>query len=441
MQRVRRNPAGNLQDGGFSPRFKLLVFFFYFLLTFAAVRGWMYIIETANVYYETAAAFATMLALSTLYWFYARIAARHRQRMEEIRNSGVVPPDLTMADIEAARARLQLRRQYGDNLDFMLHGGPGLTAEMISTVLSHFTYETDIHRSGTSTYGASQEVDLEKGSDAVDEVMKIKRFSDECAVCLSDFVDGDALTALRCGHVYHRSCVTSWLVSRNLCPMCKTVAVQMTDLAAALTVPAVDTAGTMLPPPEFTALPPLPMPTPTPPRSTTTQEASNSSSNSNTISDRRWRPPITRWHSYSGPSGPVGNLFGNNSGAGRGEGGGGISSARTNSRGGVVMFEPIEDADSPRSDVSEPASAAVVHPAAGVPPTPVDVSPDSRSLTRARTSSEGPPQGGRARAGSDVVGAFRPRSLSGEPVGGGVAVARALSVNDLSDLQPMEDME
>jgi hypothetical protein len=441
MQRVRRNPAGNLQDGDFSPRLKLLAFFFYFLLTFAAVRGWMYIIKTENVYYETAAAFATMLALSTLYYFYSKVAARHRQRMEEIRNSGTAPPVLTMADIEAARMRLQLRRQYGENLDFMLHGGPGLTPETISTVLHHFTYEGAIHQTRTSEYRESQEIDLERGEAPSDRPSKIKRFSDECAVCLSDFADGDSLTALPCGHVYHRSCVTSWLVSRNLCPMCKTVAVQMTDLAAALAVPGANTASTVLSPPEFTALPPLPVPTATPPlpMGATGQELSNSSSNSNTISDRRWRPPLTRWHSYSGPSGPVGNLFGHSSSTSRGEGGGGTGSARTNSRGGVVMFEPIEDVDSPRSDVSEPALAPDVATVHRAPSPPVDVSPDGWYFTRARTGSEGPPQGGRVRSGSDVVGAFRPRSLSGEPAGGGVAVHRALSVNDLSDLQPLED--
>lgn len=46
--------------------------------------------------------------------------------------------------------------------------------------------------------------------------------TDECAICLSDFVDGDRVRILPCGHIFHRQEVDDWLVRvKKLCPICK----------------------------------------------------------------------------------------------------------------------------------------------------------------------------------------------------------------------------
>ncbi|KQK17031.1 RING-H2 finger protein ATL74 [Brachypodium distachyon] len=43
-----------------------------------------------------------------------------------------------------------------------------------------------------------------------------------CAICLSDFADGETVRALPvCGHGFHVACVDRWLVSRFSCPTCR----------------------------------------------------------------------------------------------------------------------------------------------------------------------------------------------------------------------------
>ncbi|CEO97860.1 RING-type E3 ubiquitin transferase [Plasmodiophora brassicae] len=45
--------------------------------------------------------------------------------------------------------------------------------------------------------------------------------SRDCAVCQSEFVAGDHLTSLPCGHSYHQHCITPWFETHDTCPVCR----------------------------------------------------------------------------------------------------------------------------------------------------------------------------------------------------------------------------
>ncbi|XP_010543042.1 PREDICTED: RING-H2 finger protein ATL57 [Tarenaya hassleriana] len=51
-----------------------------------------------------------------------------------------------------------------------------------------------------------------------------KQKIEDCAICLSDFEDGEAVKVIPyCRHVFHVACVDTWLSSHVSCPFCRSI--------------------------------------------------------------------------------------------------------------------------------------------------------------------------------------------------------------------------
>ncbi|XP_012567890.1 RING-H2 finger protein ATL5-like [Cicer arietinum] len=49
-----------------------------------------------------------------------------------------------------------------------------------------------------------------------------RRTLHDCAVCLSEFIDGDECRTLpNCNHDFHSDCIDTWLASHSNCPLCR----------------------------------------------------------------------------------------------------------------------------------------------------------------------------------------------------------------------------
>ncbi|KAI9174046.1 hypothetical protein LWI28_010962 [Acer negundo] len=52
--------------------------------------------------------------------------------------------------------------------------------------------------------------------------MKLPGAVAECAICLSEFIEGDTIQVLgRCKHGFHVQCIQQWLSSHHSCPTCR----------------------------------------------------------------------------------------------------------------------------------------------------------------------------------------------------------------------------
>ncbi|KZV41169.1 hypothetical protein F511_10303 [Dorcoceras hygrometricum] len=48
-----------------------------------------------------------------------------------------------------------------------------------------------------------------------------------CCICQEEYIDGDDIGISDCGHEFHVKCIKQWLTLKNLCPICKTTALEV----------------------------------------------------------------------------------------------------------------------------------------------------------------------------------------------------------------------
>lgn len=44
---------------------------------------------------------------------------------------------------------------------------------------------------------------------------------EQCTICLDEFLRGDEVASMPCGHVYHDTCLVKWLKTSHFCPLCR----------------------------------------------------------------------------------------------------------------------------------------------------------------------------------------------------------------------------
>ncbi|KAF8119023.1 hypothetical protein N665_0001s0079 [Sinapis alba] len=55
-----------------------------------------------------------------------------------------------------------------------------------------------------------------------------KQADNECSVCLSNFEEDSDVNKLKCGHLFHKTCLEKWIDYWNItCPLCRTPLVAM----------------------------------------------------------------------------------------------------------------------------------------------------------------------------------------------------------------------
>ena len=50
---------------------------------------------------------------------------------------------------------------------------------------------------------------------------EIKKYNEECSMCLSPMLQTDKVVKLKCGHAFHKLCLSLWYLKEPTCPMCR----------------------------------------------------------------------------------------------------------------------------------------------------------------------------------------------------------------------------
>ena len=61
---------------------------------------------------------------------------------------------------------------------------------------------------------------------AIDKIIPYDYDGDiqKCTICLDNIKKGDTVVSLPCSHIFHGSCIYSWLRKNEECPVCRSVA-------------------------------------------------------------------------------------------------------------------------------------------------------------------------------------------------------------------------
>ncbi|CAK9855893.1 unnamed protein product, partial [Sphagnum jensenii] len=114
----------------------------------------------------------------------------------------------------------------------LLFGGMGLHDQQSDLCLDvdNMSYEELLaleERIGNVSTGVTAEVapqKLKRSRYSSLDAM-VAHFSEECdircSICQEEYVEGDELGNIDCGHGYRVSCIQQWLVQKNQCPICK----------------------------------------------------------------------------------------------------------------------------------------------------------------------------------------------------------------------------
>ena len=45
----------------------------------------------------------------------------------------------------------------------------------------------------------------------------------DCIICLDKFNKGETVSIIKCGHIYHTTCLYTWFLTKPVCPLCDVI--------------------------------------------------------------------------------------------------------------------------------------------------------------------------------------------------------------------------
>jgi len=131
-------------------------------------------------------------------------------------------------DLLATHRRETRRLLYASDVSLYSHGADLWSSDrMLYRTKGDFDEESlrrDVERLRTESgfvFSSSSNNNNKTSGEGVGETQK-EHFSSECAICLTEFADGDRCIKLKCKHAYHEACIVKTLErEKRECPLCR----------------------------------------------------------------------------------------------------------------------------------------------------------------------------------------------------------------------------
>lgn len=192
-----------------------LLYLIYFIFIFIAVRIWIIAVDSKDPIFLSACASVTAFLLLAIYYRHIRSNRMRERHMEllQIINNTIIRETNELNESER----------------------PQITPDMIDNTLKTFPYNSSTRSLMEATTESTTESSVTRNPLIAETGMTDDSSWDLCVICLNNYSEDELLVQLPCSHVYHKACITEWLLSTNgtpgstrprrvplpSCPLCK----------------------------------------------------------------------------------------------------------------------------------------------------------------------------------------------------------------------------
>jgi hypothetical protein len=158
------------------------------------------------------------LVLLGLLIFCVCFCAQANQRADEKRRNNGTPNDASTSNADKNdRTPTRIPEPQATDEDVVLDAVKKMSVEDRKLFLSN-VLKTEKYKSSLAVLSVA-------GNESSSFRKVFQKFSpDCCSICLEEFRNGDEMCASpnqACSHVFHRDCILDWLLTHEICPICR----------------------------------------------------------------------------------------------------------------------------------------------------------------------------------------------------------------------------
>ena len=141
------------------------------------------------------------------------------------RNINIINPNFNPGDYEDYYEDKNINKQINNNFNYNNNDESKIEQDIIEQLYpdpDKMTYEQLIEleeKVGNVSKGLNKS-QIKKIPRFIFQKNMKKNMESKCVICQYDFKNGDTVTKLNCGHIFHSDCVGTWLEKNKICPMC-----------------------------------------------------------------------------------------------------------------------------------------------------------------------------------------------------------------------------
>lgn len=140
-----------------------------------------------------------------------------------------VPPSIIIHILQSMHNSTRDRNHFQETLESI----PSIPSYLVHFIMGR--YREDVlqleEQDIVEIIGVSEQNMIFDGSGLTKETIRknlhdnimLDKVEGVCAICLEEYKEYESISTLICSHEFHADCIRRWMLHKNICPLCKSV--------------------------------------------------------------------------------------------------------------------------------------------------------------------------------------------------------------------------